>query len=74
MVLSQKERKPSAIAKLKKVVFRNLEKRESVKRSSSFKMSNKGYADVESKHGEYRFKIGVIDFLTKYSNLKYLEN
>ena len=35
---------------------------------------NKGYADVESVHGEYRFKIGVIDFLTKYNNFKLLEN
>ena len=51
-----------------------MEKRESDKKRNSFKDSSKGYVDVESQHGEYRFKIGVIDFLTKYSNLKYLEN
>ena len=34
----------------------------------------KGFADVESKDGRWRYKIGIIDFLTNYDTFKFLEN
>ena len=33
-----------------------------------------GFANYQSMDGQTRFKIGLIDFLTKYTNLKLLEN
>ena len=33
-----------------------------------------GYADFVSSDGKFRYKIGIIDFLTKYTGLKYIEN
>ena len=30
--------------------------------------------DIESTDGEYRYKIGLIDFFTKYTTAKALEN
>jgi len=29
---------------------------------------------IESEDGQFRYKIGIIDFLTKFSNFKMLEN
>ena len=37
-------------------------------------LQQKGFADLESISGDYRYKIGIIDFLTNYSNVKYFEN
>jgi len=34
----------------------------------------KGFLEVESEDGKFRYKIGIIDFLTKFSNFKMLEN
>jgi len=34
----------------------------------------KGFAEINSEDGTYRYKMGVIDFLTVYDNTKYLEN
>ena len=40
----------------------------------TFEKKSDGYAILESKDGFERYKIGVIDFLTKYTKLKLLEN
>ena len=56
----------------KKNVFRIVEKNELETYNSAGQL--RGYADIESVDGEYRYKIGVIDFLTKYSKFKYIEN
>ena len=56
----------------KKSVFRIIEKNELESYNSAGQL--RGYADIESVHGEYRFKIGIIDFLTKYNKFKYIEN
>ena len=34
----------------------------------------KGFADIESNDGRWRYKIGIIDFLTNYDTFKFLEN
>ena len=35
---------------------------------------SKGFRDLKSTQGDYRFKLGIIDFLTLYDTSKYLEN
>ena len=35
---------------------------------------NQGHADIVSIEGDFRYKLGIIDFLTKYTGLKFLEN
>ena len=35
---------------------------------------NLGYRDIKSNCGNYRFKLGIIDFLTLYNTSKYFEN
>lgn len=56
----------------KTAVFRIVEKNELESYNSAGQ--RRGYADIESVDGAFRFKIGVIDFLTKYSHLKFIEN
>jgi hypothetical protein len=56
----------------KKNVFRIVEKNELETYNSAGQL--RGYADIESVDGAFRYKIGVIDFLTKYSKLKFIEN
>jgi len=56
----------------KKSVFRIVEKNELESYNSSGQL--RGYADIESVDGAFRYKIGIIDFLTKYSKFKYIEN
>ena len=34
----------------------------------------KGFGCYKSLDGKYVYKIGVIDFLTEYGNIKYFEN
>ena len=36
--------------------------------------SNLGYRDIISNCGKYRFKLGIIDFLTLYNTSKFFEN
>jgi hypothetical protein len=33
-----------------------------------------GYGCYDSNDGKHLYKVGVIDFLTEYGNIKYLEN
>ena len=33
-----------------------------------------GFAIIDSDDGKFKYKVGVIDFLTKYTSLKLLEN
>ena len=56
----------------KKNVFRIVEKNELESYNSAGQL--RGYADIESVDGAFRYKIGIIDFLTKYSKLKFIEN
>jgi len=58
----------------KKAVFRVVETNESLKQDPALPSRNKGYTDIESLEGEYRYKLGLIDFLTAYGASKYLEN
>jgi len=58
----------------KKAVFRVVETNESLKQDPALASRSKGYADIESLEGEYRYKLGIIDFLTAYGASKYLEN
>jgi len=58
----------------KKAVFRVVETNESKKQDPASSARNKGYTDIESLEGEYRYKLGIIDFLTAYGASKYLEN
>ena len=54
--------------KFKKAVFKTVEsKNKSLKKSD-------GFMNIGSNCGQFRYKIGLIDFLTKYSNLKKFEN
>jgi hypothetical protein len=66
------KQKPKMANVFKKNVFRIVEKNELETYNSAGQL--RGYADIESVDGEFRYKIGVIDFLTKYSKLKYIEN
>ena len=37
-------------------------------------MTGQGFMIADSLDGKYKYKIAIIDFLTKFSNLKLLEN
>ena len=74
------EEKPRAKSltanKFKKAVFRVVEHNEEHKHDADEHCEHKvkGYADIESVSGDFRYKIGIIDFLTNYNSSKYLEN
>ena len=55
-----------------KDIFRRAENIEESKQNGN--VANKGFTDVESTDGNTRFKLGLIDFLTEYSNKKFIEN
>ena len=59
----------------KKAVFRVVEQNEEQKKGSSPSENlRKGFAELESIDGQYRFKFGIIDFLSEYNATKYFEN
>lgn len=58
--------------KFKKAVFKTLEQK-SLEKSGTKKVSD-GFLNLESIDGQFRYKIGLIDFLTKYSTMKKIEN
>lgn len=60
--------------RFKKAIFKTMENNEEQKAESYEKGLTKGYANVDSIDGKYRFKIGVIDFLTEFDVFKLLEN
>lgn len=39
-----------------------------------FRLESEGFMDIVSTSGELRYKVGVIDFLTRYSTAKLVEN
>jgi hypothetical protein len=51
-------------------VFKTVEERQ----NAGVKKEGEGFLDTESLDGQTRFKIGLIDFLTKYDSFKYIEN
>jgi len=55
-------------------IAKSVENIEISRSESFFENSKKGYADIESKGKRYRYKIGIIDFLTEYDSTKYIEN
>lgn len=61
-------------SKLKSAVFKVIEDKETARNEAFSGLSSKGFADIESSCGNYRYKLGVIDFLTTYNYAKYLEN
>jgi len=58
----------------KKAVYRVVETNETLRQDPALSTRQKGYTDIESLEGEYRYKLGLIDFLTAYGASKYLEN
>jgi hypothetical protein len=62
------------LSSFKKAVFRVVETNESIRQDPLSSSRSKGYTDVESIDGDYRFKVGIIDFLTEYNTFKNLEN
>ena len=54
--------------KFKSAVFKTVEKN-----ALKLKTSD-GFLNLESNCGQIRYKVGLIDFLTKYNNLKMIEN
>ena len=40
----------------------------------SLAKADQGFADIVSANGDFRYKVGVIDFLTRYTSAKYVEN
>ena len=58
----------------RKAVFNTLDNVRENRSSIDSKMINNGYMLGESPDGKFKYKIAIIDFLTKYSNLKLLEN
>ena len=62
------------MSKFKKGVFKVMEKNEEHKDSGHVCHQKKGFTDIESTDGQMRYKIGIIDFLTNYNNVKFLEN
>ena len=59
----------------KKAVFRVVEKNEENKKGAAPSENlKKGFAEIESIDGQFRFKMGIIDFLSEYSASKYFEN
>ena len=59
--------------KFRSAVYKTIENNE-IDKNEDFIGSPMGYADVESVCKQYRFKIGIIDFLTSYNSAKFLEN
>ena len=44
------------------------------KMKNILKLDKQGFLDAISIDGKMRYKLGVIDFLTKYDGIKFLEN
>ena len=42
--------------------------------ANKYKCKSHGFTNVESKDGSKRYKLGIIDFLTKYGKLKMVES
>ena len=63
-----KEEMSKSKLKFKKAVFKTVEAN-----TVKLKISD-GFLNLESNCGQIRYKIGLIDFLTKYSSLKMIEN
>ena len=62
----------TANLKFKKAVYKTIEL-SSLEKCATKKISD-GFLNLESTDGQLRYKIGLIDFLTKYSAIKYIEN
>lgn len=62
-------KKSISSSKFKKAVFRVVEHNEEHKQEDSEGCHHKvkGFADIESVSGDFRYKIGIIDFLTNYN-------
>ena len=59
---------------MRTAVYKVIENNEVSKSDAFSGLTQRGFADIESTCGNYRFKLGVIDFLTSYDYKKYLEN
>jgi hypothetical protein len=64
--------KRKSLGKLKKAVFTTIDTLE--KERGDARKKKDCFLDLESIDGSMRYKIGVIDFLTEYNNVKMLEN
>ena len=74
-VVEKPRAKSFATSKFKKAVFNVVEHNEEAKHDIGGNQHQvKGFADIESEKGDFRYKIGIIDFLTNYNNKKYFEN
>lgn len=67
-------KKGKGTIRFKKAIFKTMENNEEMKTELYESGLAKGYADIDSIDGRYRFKIGIIDFLTNYNTFKLLEN
>ena len=59
---------------MKRAVFKVMEQNEQDKNESFKGLNNRGFIELESNNGQYRYKLGLIDFLTEYSVTKLVEN
>ena len=57
----------------KTAVYKTIENNE-IEKNEDHESGPRGFEDIESLCKQYRFKIGIIDFLTNYNSAKYLEN
>jgi len=67
-------KKSKGALKFKKAVFKTMESNEEMKSETYEEGMVKGYSNIDSIDGRYRFKIGIIDFLTNYNTKKFIEN
>ena len=58
----------------KKAVHNTLDNIRETKETEEQRSIKRGYMVGESGDGKFKYKIAIIDFLTKYSNMKLLEN
>jgi len=61
------------LSKVKKAAFRTVEDVSEWKKACVH-VDGQGFLDIESAEGQYRYKVGLIDFLTKFSGFKQFEN
>ena len=69
---TQPQKRQSKLGKLKLAVIKTIDQQELSK--AEVKKKSNCFMDVSSQCGDSRYKIGLIDFLTKYEGVKLLEN
>lgn len=75
MTTAEPSRRATALERLRDHMFQKRRSTSAIKNKLRRpSMRQKGFTILESLDEEFTFKIGIIDFLTKYNHFKFIEN